>query len=53
MVWERDEEDMETVKGVMKINFEGKRGRERPKKRWLDTNENDMRAAGVCVNVKD
>jgi hypothetical protein len=33
----------------MKINVEGKRGRRRPKKRWLDTIENDMRAVGVCV----
>jgi hypothetical protein len=26
-----------------------KRGKERPKKRWLDRIENDMRAVGVCV----
>lgn len=30
----------------MKINV-GKR--ERPKKRWLDTIEDDMRAVGECV----
>jgi hypothetical protein len=30
------------------INVEWKRGRERPKRRWLDTIENDVRAVGVC-----
>jgi len=29
------------------MNVEEKRGR--PKKRWFDTNENDMRADDVCV----
>jgi hypothetical protein len=33
----------------MKINVEGKRERGRPKKKWLDTIENDMRAVGVYV----
>jgi len=38
----------------MRTNVEGKRRRGRPKKRWLDTIENDMRAAGVCVkDVED
>lgn len=33
---------------------EGKRGREKPKKKWLDTTENYMRATSVCVeDVKD
>jgi len=38
-------EKTEAVKAVMKMNVEGRRGR--PKKRWLDTIENDMIAAGV------
>jgi hypothetical protein len=33
----------------MKINVEGKQGRGRPKKRWSNTIENDVRAVGVCV----
>jgi len=32
----------------MKMNVERKRGRGRPKERWLDTIEN-MRAVSVCV----
>jgi len=37
--------ETEAVSVVMRMNDEGRNGR--PKKRWLDTNENDMRAAGV------
>jgi len=33
----------------MKINVEGKKGKERPKDRWLDTIEIDMKAVGLCV----
>jgi hypothetical protein len=33
----------------MQINVEGKRRRGRPKKRWLDTIENEIRAFGVCI----
>jgi len=33
----------------MKINVEGKRGIRKPKKKWLNTIENDMRADGLCV----
>jgi len=33
----------------MKMNIEEKRGRQRPKKRWLDTIENDARAVGLGV----
>lgn len=34
----------------MNINVEGKRGRRKPKKRWLDKiNNNNMKAVGVCV----
>jgi len=29
---------------------EGRRGRVRPKKKWLNGNECDMRTASVCVN---
>jgi len=32
----------------MKMNI-GRKRRGRPKKRWLDTNENDMRTVGLCV----
>jgi len=38
---------IKAVRVVMKVNFEGKR--RRPKNRWLDMTENDMRAVGVCV----
>jgi len=47
---------METkaIRMVMKMNIEKKREREKSKKKWLDTTENDMRAAGVCVgDVED
>jgi len=33
------------------MNVEGKKGSGRPEKRWFDTIENDMRAAGVCVGM--
>jgi len=40
---------------VMRMNVEGRKGRGRPKTRWLNTVENDMRTvADVCVgNVED
>jgi hypothetical protein len=41
-------EETNAVRVVMKMNIEAKRGR--PKKRWLDTIENDMRVFGVCVS---
>jgi len=31
------------------MNVERKRGRGKPKRRWLDTIENDMRAVSGCV----
>ena len=34
---------------VMEMNVEGKRERGRPKKRWIDGIESDMRTAGVMV----
>jgi hypothetical protein len=34
---------------IKKINIDGKRRRRRPKNRWLDTIENDIKAVGVCV----
>jgi len=30
-------EETKAVRVVMKINIEGKRGKGRPKKRWMDT----------------
>jgi hypothetical protein len=36
------QEETNTVRVDMKMKIEGKRGRRRPKKRWLDTIENDM-----------
>ncbi|KAL4104536.1 hypothetical protein QTP88_019831 [Uroleucon formosanum] len=39
---------------VMKMNIEGKKGRGRPKKRWLKNIKKDMRAVVVCIeDVKD
>jgi len=40
-------DETETKITVMKMNVKGKS--RRPKKRWLDTIEDDMRAAGVCA----
>jgi hypothetical protein len=34
---------------VMKMNVEEKRERGRPKDRWLDTIENDMKTDGMCI----
>ncbi|KAL4082969.1 hypothetical protein QTP88_023973 [Uroleucon formosanum] len=42
-------EETGAVRVVMKMNIEGKRGRGRPKKRWLKNIEKDMRAVGVCI----
>jgi len=50
MVWVCDEaRGNENSRVIMQMNVEGKRGRERPKKRWFDIIENDMRAVGVCT----
>jgi len=43
-------ENLEAVRTVMEMNIEGKRGRRRPKKKWLDAIECDVRIAGVCVD---
>jgi hypothetical protein len=43
--------ETKAVRVVMKMNVKGKIGR-RPKKRWLDTIENDMRAVTVTVKRK-
>jgi hypothetical protein len=40
-------EESNAVRVVMKMNVEGKSGRGKPKKRWLDTIENDIRAIGA------
>jgi len=49
--WYRQDErkmEMEAVRVVMKMNVEGKKGREN-QNRWLDTTKNDMRLAGMCL----
>jgi len=43
-------EDLETVRTVMELSVEGKKGRGRPKKKWLNRIEYNNRTAGVCVN---
>jgi hypothetical protein len=35
----------------MKMNVERKRGRGRPKKRWLEMIKNDMKAIGACIGL--
>jgi hypothetical protein len=40
-------EETNAIRVVIKMNIEGKRERGRPKKRWLDTIENDMKAVSV------
>jgi hypothetical protein len=42
-------EETKAVRVLMKINIEGKRGRGKPKKRWLDMIEDDMRAISVSI----
>jgi hypothetical protein len=37
------QEEINVVNVVMKVIVERKRGRGRPKKRWFDTIENDMK----------
>jgi len=39
--------------GVLRTNVQGRREGEISKKRWLDTTESDMRAAGVCIGDVD
>jgi len=42
-------ENLGAVRTVMEMNVEGRRGRERPKKRRLDAIGWDMKTAGVCI----
>jgi hypothetical protein len=44
------QEETKAINVVMKRRVEGKRRRRIPKKRWLDTIENDIKAVGVCVS---
>jgi hypothetical protein len=37
---------------VMQMKVEGKKERKKPRKRLLDTIVNNMRATGVCIDVK-
>lgn len=41
---------MEAVRTIMEMIVEGKRGRERPKKKWLNVIKSDKRTVGVGVN---
>jgi len=34
----------------MKMNVEGKNGKGKPKKKWLDAIKCDMRTSGVCID---
>jgi len=43
-------EDLEVVRTVMELSVKERRGRRRPKKKWLNGIECDMRTSGVCVN---
>lgn len=43
-------EKSKTIEMVMEINVDGKTGRGRPKKRFLDAIESDMRTASIRVN---
>ncbi|XP_050534488.1 uncharacterized protein LOC126901782 [Daktulosphaira vitifoliae] len=43
-------EELEAIRTVIAMNVEGRRGRGRPKKRWKDANECDMRTADVSVD---
>lgn len=42
-------EDSEARRRVMGMNVEKRRGRGRPKKKWLNTIECDMRTADLCI----
>jgi hypothetical protein len=42
-------EETKSVKVIMNMNVEGRRGRGKPTRRWLDTIENYMRVVGVDV----
>jgi len=47
-------EETSAARVVVKMSVEGKRGRGRLKKRWLESIKKDMRAVGVCIRgVKD
>jgi hypothetical protein len=47
IVWAYDEaKGTKAIRVIMKINVEGKRGREKSINKWLDTIENDMKAVG-------
>jgi hypothetical protein len=42
-------EETKAIRVAMKINVDGKIGRGKPKKKWLDKIENDMRTVSVSV----
>jgi len=43
-------EDSEGVRTVMKLSVEGRRERGKPKKKWLNGIESDVRTESVYVN---
>jgi len=42
--------DSEAIRIVMELTVEERKGKGRPKKKWLNGIKCDMRIAGVCVN---
>jgi len=50
LVRENREEVNQSKRNVMEMNIEGKIGKGRPKKRWMDAIGCDMSNAGMCLD---